>query len=66
VPAANYTVGQRWSGIGNTPIAPHKDQGGNVLFNDGHVSWQNSLPTTCGTNDAPSSASVLRAELQSS
>ena len=64
--AANYTVGQRWSGIGNTPIAPHKDQGGNVLFNDGHVSWQNSLPTTCGTNDAPSSASVLRAELQSS
>jgi prepilin-type N-terminal cleavage/methylation domain-containing protein/prepilin-type processing-associated H-X9-DG protein len=61
-----YTAGERWSGSGNSPIAPHKDQGGNILFNDGHVSWQNSLPYTCGTNDAPNANNVLRAELTSS
>jgi prepilin-type N-terminal cleavage/methylation domain-containing protein/prepilin-type processing-associated H-X9-DG protein len=66
VKEANYTVGQRWSGSGAAPIAPHKDQGGNVLFNDGHVSWQNTLPYTCGTNDVPNTANVLRAELPSS
>ena len=61
--AANaYTVGARWSGSGASPIAPHKDQGGNVLFNDGHVSWQNTLPFTCGTNDSPNVNNVLRAE----
>jgi prepilin-type N-terminal cleavage/methylation domain-containing protein/prepilin-type processing-associated H-X9-DG protein len=63
---AGYTTGQRWSGSGNSPIAPHKDQGGNCLFNDGHVSWENTLPYTCGTNDSPNSANVLRAELASS
>ncbi len=62
----SYTVGERWSGSGNSPIAPHKDQGGNILFNDGHVSWQNTLPYTCGTNDSPNSANVLRAEVASS
>src|ERR1700733_10315074 len=66
VAEAAYTVGGRWSGSGSSPIAPHKDQGGNILFNDGHVSWQNTLPATCGTNDAPNSANVLRAELPSS
>jgi prepilin-type N-terminal cleavage/methylation domain-containing protein/prepilin-type processing-associated H-X9-DG protein len=65
VSSASYTVGGRWSGTAS-PVAPHKDQGGNVLFNDGHVSWQNSLPATCGTNDAPNSANVLRAEVASS
>jgi prepilin-type N-terminal cleavage/methylation domain-containing protein/prepilin-type processing-associated H-X9-DG protein len=65
--SAGYTVGARWvsSGI-HTPVAPHKDQGGNILFNDGHVSWQNSLPYTCGTNDSPNSANVLVAETVSS
>jgi len=66
VVATGYTIGARWSGSGNSPIAPHKDQGGNILFNDGHVSWQNSLPFTCGTNDAPSANSVFVAEAASS
>ncbi len=65
--AANYTVGARWVSSGTvTPVAPHKDQGGNVLFNDGHVAWENSLPFTCGTNDAPNSFNVLVAETASS
>jgi prepilin-type N-terminal cleavage/methylation domain-containing protein/prepilin-type processing-associated H-X9-DG protein len=62
---ANYTIGAQWSGTA-TPVAPHKNQGGNILFNDGHVSWQNTLPSTCGTNDSPTAANVLRAELASS
>lgn len=62
---ANYTIGGRWSGT-STPVGPHKDQGGNVLFNDGHVAWQNSLPATCGTNDVPTSSNVLIAETASS
>jgi prepilin-type N-terminal cleavage/methylation domain-containing protein/prepilin-type processing-associated H-X9-DG protein len=63
VSSSQYTIGARWQGSGNnTPIAPHKDQGGNVLFNDGHVSWQNTLPATCGTNDSPNVNNVLRAE----
>ena len=66
VAATSYTIGARWSGSGTSPIAPHKDQGGNILFNDGHVSWQNTLPYTCGTNDTPTTANVLRAELASS
>jgi len=64
--AANYTVGARWVASGmQTPVAPHKDQGGNVLFNDGHVAWENSLPFTCGTNDTPTSSNVLIAETSS-
>ncbi|MGD0060951.1 MAG: type II secretion system protein [Verrucomicrobiia bacterium] len=66
VAATAYTIGARWSAAGMSPIAPHKDQGGNVLFNDGHVSWENSLPFTCGTNDSPNVNNVLRAELPSS
>jgi len=61
VAVGNYTIGGQWSGTA-TPVAPHKNQGGNILFNDGHVSWQNTLPSTCGTNDSPTSANVLRAE----
>jgi len=60
--AGYYTIGAKWLATGSAPIAPHKDQGGNVLFNDGHVAWQNSLPSTCGTNDVPNNSNVLRAE----
>jgi len=65
VKEVNYTAGARWSGTAS-PVAPHKDQGGNILFNDGHASWMNTLPYTCGTNDLPNSYNVLRAELASS
>ncbi len=61
VTAAGYTKAAHWSASGATPIAPHKDAGGNVLFNDGHVAWQNSMPSAAGTNDNPAS-SVLVAE----
>ena len=61
--ASYYTVGARWVASGTkAPVAPHKDQGGNVLFNDGHVAWENSLPFTCGTNDSPNVNNVLVAE----
>ena len=30
--------------------APHKINGGNVVFNDGHVEWKVPLPSTPGTN----------------
>lgn len=29
----------------------HKDLGGNVLFNDGHVAWNNTLPSTLKDKD---------------
>ena len=61
VTAAGYTKGARWSASGSSPFAPHKDAGGNVLFNDGHASWANSLQSTAGTNDSPN-GSVLVAE----
>jgi prepilin-type N-terminal cleavage/methylation domain-containing protein/prepilin-type processing-associated H-X9-DG protein len=61
VASGNYTIGGHWSATA-TPAAPHKDQGGNILFNDGHVSWQNSLPANCGTNSTPTSANVIIAE----
>jgi prepilin-type N-terminal cleavage/methylation domain-containing protein/prepilin-type processing-associated H-X9-DG protein len=64
--ASYYTKGARWVSSGTAlPVAPHKDQGGNVLFNDGHVTWQNSLPYTCGTNDSPNVNNVLIAETSS-
>ena len=61
VSAAGYTKGAKWSASGSPPVAPHKDSGGNVLFNDGHATWANSLPATAGTNDTPN-GSVLVAE----
>lgn len=61
----NYTAGARWSGTA-IPVAPHKDQGGNILFNDGHASWMNTLPYTCGTNDSPTASNILCAEVPSS
>ena len=47
-----YTKAAKWvaSGGGNAAPAPHKDSGGNVLYNDGHVSWQNSLPYLVTSN----------------
>ena len=48
--APGYTKGAKWSATG-TAIAPHKDSGGNVLYNDGHVAWNNSLSATVGTNN---------------
>jgi|SRR5882724_6776381 len=54
-----YTKASKWSTV--TPVAPHKDSGGNVLYNDGHVSWNNSLSVTAGTNNSPST-SVLTPE----
>jgi len=45
---AGYTKGAKWQ-----VLAPHKDAGGNILFNDGHASWANSLPNIAGTNGNP-------------
>jgi prepilin-type N-terminal cleavage/methylation domain-containing protein len=61
VTAAGYTKGARWSASGSGPFAPHKDAGGSVLYNDGHVAWANSLPSTAGATNNPS-VSVLVAE----
>jgi prepilin-type N-terminal cleavage/methylation domain-containing protein len=60
VTAAGYTKGARWSSS-SAPGAPHKEAGGSVLYNDGHVAWANSLPSTAGVSNTPS-ASVLVAE----
>ena len=59
--SANYTKAGKWLVTGSGPApAPHKDAGGNVLFNDGHVSWQNSLPSmVCSNNTGATSAAVL-------
>jgi prepilin-type N-terminal cleavage/methylation domain-containing protein/prepilin-type processing-associated H-X9-DG protein len=40
---AAYLQNSSWGSL-----APHKAIGGNVLFNDGHVSWQSALPSTPG------------------
>ena len=60
--AAGYTKGSKWlttgAGVTGGP-APHKDAGGNVLYNDGHVSWNNSLSALVGTN---SSVAVVTAD----
>src|SRR5579862_4898709 len=53
--ASTYTRGAKWQGTG-TPVAPHKDSGGNVLYNDGHVSWQNTLPTSAGASNTPNNS----------
>jgi prepilin-type N-terminal cleavage/methylation domain-containing protein/prepilin-type processing-associated H-X9-DG protein len=49
----NYTKAAKWLSVptgGITGPAPHKDAGGNVLYNDGHVLWNNSLSAIVGTN----------------
>ena len=57
---ANYTKGGKWivNGYVGNP-APHKDAGGNVLFNDGHVSWQNSLPSVLCSNQPATTPAVV-------
>jgi prepilin-type N-terminal cleavage/methylation domain-containing protein/prepilin-type processing-associated H-X9-DG protein len=60
VTAAGYTKGARWS-ASIAPGAPHKEAGGNVVYNDGHAAWANSLPSTAGVSNAPN-VSVLVAE----
>ena len=47
-----YTKACKWLVSGGSSVggpAPHKDSGGNVLYNDGHVSWNNSLSAVVGT-----------------
>jgi len=46
-----YTKGAKW--LTTAVVAPHKDSGGNVLYNDGHVSWNNSLSASAGTTNIP-------------
>jgi prepilin-type N-terminal cleavage/methylation domain-containing protein/prepilin-type processing-associated H-X9-DG protein len=48
----NYSKGGKWLGTGTAPAAPHKDAGGNVLFNDGHAQWYNSMPNSVYSNAA--------------
>lgn len=45
--ATDYDKGKKWD-----VTAPHKSDGGNVLFNDGHVAWQTALPSKVGTGTA--------------
>jgi prepilin-type N-terminal cleavage/methylation domain-containing protein/prepilin-type processing-associated H-X9-DG protein len=51
-----YTKNAKWlaTGGGCSPVAtpsPHKDSGGNVLFNDGHVTWANTVPYQVTSNN---------------
>jgi prepilin-type N-terminal cleavage/methylation domain-containing protein/prepilin-type processing-associated H-X9-DG protein len=42
----NNNVGSQWNTTGN-----HKDQGGNILFNDGHVDFKTRLPFQIKSGD---------------
>jgi prepilin-type N-terminal cleavage/methylation domain-containing protein/prepilin-type processing-associated H-X9-DG protein len=57
----NYTKGGKWISSGGQGLpAPHKDSGGNVLYNDGHVSWNNTLSAlVCSNNPNNTTASVI-------
>jgi len=59
--APAYTRGAKWSAV--SPVAPHKDSGGNVLFNDGHVSWQNTLPASAGASNTPQNSVYLAGQV---
>ena len=37
---ATFGVGATW-----LPASPHKNAGGNILFNDGHCGWNTTMPT---------------------
>ncbi|HUJ09830.1 MAG TPA: type II secretion system protein [Verrucomicrobiae bacterium] len=52
VDAVEYSKGGKWQATGSLPDgpAPHKDAGGNVLFNDGHAQWYNSMPNNVYSN----------------
>jgi prepilin-type N-terminal cleavage/methylation domain-containing protein/prepilin-type processing-associated H-X9-DG protein len=58
---ANYVKGGHW-----VAAAPHKDAGGNVLFNDGHAAWFNSMPNAVYSNSTvvpgPGAGGVLAVE----
>ena len=57
-----YTKGAKWiSSTGGVQMpSPHKDAGGNVLFNDGHVSWANTVPyQVCSNNTGNASVAVI-------
>jgi prepilin-type N-terminal cleavage/methylation domain-containing protein/prepilin-type processing-associated H-X9-DG protein len=42
--APDAAVGKTWDTLpGNSP---HKDSGGNVLYNDGHVEWKTKVPNS--------------------
>jgi prepilin-type N-terminal cleavage/methylation domain-containing protein/prepilin-type processing-associated H-X9-DG protein len=58
---ANYTKGGKWISSGGEGLpSPHKDSGGNVLYNDGHVSWNNTLSAmVCSNNPNNTSTSVI-------
>jgi prepilin-type N-terminal cleavage/methylation domain-containing protein/prepilin-type processing-associated H-X9-DG protein len=59
--SAGYTKGGLWLSTGgqNYP-APHKNSGGNVLYNDGHVAWNNSLSAlVCSNNTAGTGTAVI-------
>lgn len=56
--AFTFPKGAKWSASGGSP-APHKDAGGNVLFNDGHAQWYNSMPNNVYSNAATPLAGVL-------
>ena len=45
--SAGFAVGATWPANGH-----HKDDGGNVLFNDGHVEFVRSMPTNVPTGSA--------------
>jgi prepilin-type N-terminal cleavage/methylation domain-containing protein/prepilin-type processing-associated H-X9-DG protein len=57
----NYTKGGLWVSTGGQLLpAPHKNSGGNVLYNDGHVSWNNSLSAlVCSNNTGGTSVGVI-------
>jgi prepilin-type N-terminal cleavage/methylation domain-containing protein/prepilin-type processing-associated H-X9-DG protein len=46
-----YSKGGKWNAT-----APHKDAGGNVLFNDGHVAWFSSVPANVWSNSTGTAA----------
>ena len=51
---ARHHLFKRWQ-VGREqaqPPAPHKDAGGNVLFNDGHAQWYGSMPNSVYSNAA--------------
>lgn len=54
----DYRRGSPW-----TKFAPHKSQGGNVLFDDGHVVWYSQLPSRPGFFDV-SNGNNLRTYVQ--
>ena len=52
--SVSYTKSAKWQATGGAGSpAPHKDAGGNILFNDGHAIWANSLPYVAGITNIP-------------